>query len=398
MAFDVARVRGLYPTLGAGVAHLDGTYSALQPESVIRAIITTLRASPAQPGSTSVRSRRSGVAVSNARAAFADLVAGRPDSVVLGSNVSTLLQRFARLFAREWQLGDEIVVSRLDHDANVRPWVSAARTIGVVVHWAEADLETGELPDWQYEKLIGPRTRLVTIPLANPVTGTVPAARRIADIAHEFGALVVMDAGAAAAHLPIDLIELGADLIGVSSATFGGPTVGAVVARPGLLAELDEDSPFRAPERYELGSLPVELVDGVTAAVDHLAGLDESATGSRRQRLVQSLSAARSYEQQVFDYLDRVLRGTARVTVLGSGTHRVPLAGFTVAGRSPVQVGEYLQTWGVSVWTGGTGMSELMSAVGADELGGIVHVGLMPHSTVAEVEQLGRGLATLVRT
>ena len=150
LPFDVARVRGLYPTLGAGIAQLDGSYSALQPETVIRAIITALRASPAQPGSVSPRSQLSERTVANARRAIADLVGGAPEDVVLGGNVSTLLQRFAWLVGREWQLGDEIVVSRLDHDANLRPWLSAAKTVGAVVHWSEIDVETGSLPDWQY--------------------------------------------------------------------------------------------------------------------------------------------------------------------------------------------------------------------------------------------------------
>lgn len=397
VSFDVARVRGLYPTLGSDVAHLDGTYSTLLPETVIRAIITGLRSSPSQPGSSSPRSQRSAASVEAARAAIGDLACVSPQSVVFGANVSTLLHRFAALFAREWQLGDEIVVSRLDHDANVEPWVRHAHRVGAVVRWAEVDVETGELPEWQYEKLIDRRTRLVTLPLANPVTGTVPAVRRIADLAHEHGALVVLDAGAAAPHLPIDVGALGADLLGISAATFGGPTVGAVAARPGLLDELDEDSPRRSPQRYELGSLPVELIDGVTAAVDHLAALDETASGSRRERLVASVAAAGAYQRAVFADLDPLLRGMRGITVLGSAAHRVPVMAFTVAGRSPAQVGAFLQSSGVSVWTGANGMSELMSALGADESGGTVHVGLMPHTTTAEIDQLGRGLTALLR-
>lgn len=397
MSFDVARVRGLYPTLGSEVAHLDGTYSTLLPETVIRAIVTGLRSSRAQPGSSSPRSKRSAAAIENARRAIGDLVCASPQSVVFGANVSTLLHRFAGLFARDWKFGDEIVISRLDHDANVAPWVNQAHRAGTVVQWAEVDVETGDLPEWQYEKLIGNRTRLVTLPLANPVTGAVPAARRIADLAHEQGALTVIDAGAAVPHLPLDIEALGADLLGISVATFGGPTVGAVVARPGLLEELDEDWPRPSPQRYELGSLPVELIDGVTAAVDHLAALDESATGSRRERLVTSLTSAAAYQRGVFAQLDPLLRGLRGVTVLGTAAHRVPVMAFTVAGRTPAQVGEFLQSSGVSVWTGGNGMSELMSALGTDEMGGTVHVGLMPHTTAAEIEQLGRGLSALLR-
>ncbi|MCU1658795.1 MAG: cysteine desulfurase family protein subfamily, partial [Pseudonocardiales bacterium] len=165
MSFDVARVRGLYPTVGTGTAHLDGSFSALQPESVIRAIIATLRSSPSQPGSRSSRSQRSATSVLQARRAVADLVGATPDSIVLGHSVASLLLRFATLLSRDWQFGDEVVLSRLDADVNLRPWIRAARAAGGVVRWAEVDLETGELPAWQYEQLINRRTRIVTVPL-----------------------------------------------------------------------------------------------------------------------------------------------------------------------------------------------------------------------------------------
>jgi cysteine desulfurase family protein (TIGR01976 family) len=404
MSFDVARVRGLYPTLGASVAHLDGGYSALQPETVIRAIITTLRSSPAQPGSQSPRSQRSSTAVANARGAVGDLVGAGPQDVVLGGNVSTLLQRFADILSREWELGDEIVVSRLDHDANVRPWVTAARAIGVGVRWAEVDVETGELPEWQYEKLIGRATRLVTVPLANPATGVVPDVRRIAELAHRAGALVVADAGFAVAHLPLDLEALGADLLSVSMSTFGGPTVGALVARPGLLQEISDDSEETDPHRFEVGSLPIELIDGVTAAVDHLASLDEWASGTRRDRVITSIRAVGAQQSMLFEALEPRLRAIPGVTVLGGpvdeldepALERVPVAAFTVAGMEPAKVGHFLQAHGVSVWTGPSGMSELMRVLGVDELGGAVHLGVMPHTTAGELDQLVRALRELV--
>lgn len=394
-SFDVARVRGLYPTVGAGTAHLDGCFGALQPESVIRAIIATLRSAPAQPGSVSSRSRRTAASALQARRAMADLVGATPDSVVLGDSLATLLPRFAGLFSRDWQLGDEIVLSRLDADVNLVPWVRVARAPGVVVRWAEVDLETGELPAWQYEQLITKRTRIVTLPLANPATGTVPNVRAIADLAHRHGALVVVDAGAALPHLPLDITELGADLIAVAASTFGGPTVAAVAARPGLLLELEGAIGRPIPQRFESGPLPIELLDGFTAAVDHLAGLDERAFGSRRERLVASLTAAGDYERDLYQRLDAGLRPLAGVTVIGSATDRVPVAAFTVTRRRPEQVGEFLLRGGVSVWTGPCGMTQLMSALGADEMGGAVYLGLMPHTTYGEVDRLIECVASL---
>ncbi|HSY16119.1 MAG TPA: cysteine desulfurase-like protein [Jatrophihabitantaceae bacterium] len=396
MAFDVARVRGLYPTLGSGTAHLDGPFSALQPETVVRAIITTLRASSAQPGSTSASSARAATSVEAARRAIADLLGGSPDAVVLGGNLSTLLSRFASLLSRDWQLGDEIVLNRLSWDANIRPWLAPARSAGLIVRWAEADLETGALPDWQYDRLIGRRTRIVTVPLANPTTGAVPDIRAIADRAHEVGALVIVDAAAALPHLPVDIAELGADLIGVSARTFGGPTVGAVIARAGLLYELDSDVPGTVPQKFELGGLPVELLDGLTAAVDHIALLDEAAFGSRRERLLASIGAVAVHEQRLFTRLESGLRALPGVTVLGTSAERVPVLAFTVHGYHPEKVGDYLAQHGVSVWTGPDGMSELMHTIGVDELGGAIHVGLMPHTTRAEVERLISQLKALL--
>jgi cysteine desulfurase family protein (TIGR01976 family) len=392
VTFDVARVRGLYPTLGARIAYLDGNFSALQPETVIRAIITTLRSAPAQPGSQSARSQRAAISVHNARRAIGDLVGAAPDCVVLGANVTVLIQQFAAVIGHEWRLGDEVVLSRLDHDSALRPWLNAAKTTGAVVRWAEVDIETGELPEWQYDRLITRRTRLVTVSVANLATGVVPNVRRIADLAHAMGALVVVDAGAALPHMPLDITALGADLIAIAVEGFGGPTLGAMVAREGLLYELDELSPEPVPQRYEVGALPVEVLDGVVAAVDHLAGLDEWATGSRRDRLVASLRAAGEYERQLFAVLERRLRAAPGVTVLGSPAHRVPLVSFAVEGRKAAEVGDYLKFRGVSVWTGATGMSHFMNTLGADELGGTVHAGLMPHTTWAEIEQLAAAL------
>ena len=392
MSFDVARVRGLYPTLGTTSVHLDGPLGTLQPESVVRAIIATLRASPAQPGSRSARSKRSERSAAQARSAVADLVGARPSDVMLGTSEGSLLTRLATLTSRNWTLGDEIVLSRMDSDLVRLPWSRAARAAGAVVRWAEIDLETGELPTWQYERLINDRTKIVTVPLANPATGTVPQVRAIADLAHAHGAIVIVDAGAALPYLPVDILDLGADAVTLSAATFGGPTVAAMAARPGLLISLDAGN----AQRLEFGPLPVELLDGLTAAVDHLAGLTEQEDGTRRERLIASITEAGEYSRYLYEYLDERLRRVPDVTVLGSSSDRLPLLAFTVAGRTPDQVGDYLERSGISAWTGPSGMSELLATFGADELGGATFVGLMPHSTVAEIEQLINAIEALV--
>jgi selenocysteine lyase/cysteine desulfurase len=149
------------------------------------------------------------------------------------------------------------------------------------------------------------------------------------------------------------------------------------------------------PQRFETSPLPIELLDGLTAAVDHLADLDERAQGSRRMRLVASLTAAGDYERGLYERLDSGLRSLRGITVLGTTTDRLPAVAFTSTRHEPDQIGDLLQRRGVSAWTGPSGMTQLMSAFGADEMGGAAFVGLMPHSTAAEVEQLLDALANL---
>lgn len=396
MSFDLARVRGLYPTLGAGTAHLEGSFGALQPESVIRSIIATLRSSPAQPGSRSSRSQRSAAAVQGARRAVGDLVGTTPESVVLGASRVELMSQFSRLLSHDWQLGDEVILSRLDSDSTVLPWMRAARSAGAVVRWAEVDLETGDLPTWQYEHLVSGMTRVVTVPLGNPATGAVPDVRAIADIAHRHGALVIVDAGAAIPHVPLSLNELGADLLSFSAATFGGPTVAALAARAGLLHDVEGEQALPVPQRFELGPLPVELVDGLTAAVDHLAELSPHGPGTRRDRVLEGVASASGYTRHLYERLDSGLRSLRGVTVLGTSTDRLPVAAFTVEGFSPEHVGDFLQRRGVSVWTGPTGMTELVSSFGLDELGGAVYLGLMPYTAHHEIDQFFEALDELI--
>jgi selenocysteine lyase/cysteine desulfurase len=392
---DVARVRGLYLSLPTGPATLDGPLSAVQPESVIRAIIATLRSAPTQPGGTSFRSQRTASSLVETRRAFGDLVGAGPDSVVLGATLGGLHVQFAELLSRNWQLSDQIVLNRLDSDSVLSPWLRAARACGVSAKWAEFDLETGEVPTWQYEHLITPQTRLVTVPLGNPATGTTPDVRAIADLAHDVGALVLVDVGAATPHVPLSLDELGADLMTVEAATFGGPTMSALIARPGLLLDVDESSHSPAPKRFDFGPLAVELLDGASAAVDHLAGLDDQASGTRRERLQRSIEISGAHTARLWKHFDARVAELPHVTVFGGSGPRLPVLGFTVARRTPAQVGEFLARRGVSVWTGPSGMSQLLTAFGADEIGGAAFAGFMPHTTVGEVDQLLAGLADL---
>jgi len=382
---DVARVRGLYPTLADGTATLDGAFAALQPESVIRAVIATLRSAPAQPGSTSERSLRSGRAADRARLAAADLLNAEPADVALADGPASLLWRLTAALSADWRFGDTVVLSRLDSDLVARSWRHAARARGVGIHHAEVDLDTGAVPAWQYEELIDRHTRIVTVALGNPATGMVPDITSIAEVAHQHGALVVADAGVTPAYYPLDLAELGADIVLVTGAVFGGPLVSAAVTRPGLAGEIASGG--TAADAFDLLPLPVELLDGFTAAVDHLADLDEHAVGSRRERLAVSVPAAGVYAGVLYARLDEELRTMPHVTVLGGPERDLPVAAFTVAEHTPEQVGRHLTARRISAWTGPSGMTELLHAYGADEFGGATFLGVMPHTAPAEIGQ-----------
>ncbi|HEV2895531.1 MAG TPA: aminotransferase class V-fold PLP-dependent enzyme, partial [Actinomycetota bacterium] len=208
MTFDVGRVRALYPALADGYAYLDGAAGTQVPGTVIEAVAGAYRAGIGNVGGAFPASGRSDAIVAECRRAVADLVGGQPDGVVLGPNMTTLTYRLAAALAARWEPGDEVVVSRLDHDANVRPWLQAAARVGAVVRWAEVDLATGELPAGQYEELVTGRTRLVAVSAASNVLGPRPDVAAISAAAHAVGALTYVDGVHAAAHGPVDAAAL----------------------------------------------------------------------------------------------------------------------------------------------------------------------------------------------
>jgi cysteine desulfurase family protein (TIGR01976 family) len=396
---DVARVRGLFPGLSDGFVHADGPGGALVPESVLRAVSQAMRVPIANRGGVFPSSARAEALVSGARSAIADLTGGHPSGVVLGPNLTTLTYLLARALAKHWRAGDELVVSRLDHDANVRPWLQVAEEFGLVVRWAEVDIETGELPAWQYDDLLNRRTRLVAVTAASNAIGTRPDVAAIAARAHETGAVVYVDGAHAAPHTLLDVHQLGADFLALSAYKWGGPHVGAVVASADLLAELWPDkllpAPDRVPDRFEIGTPPYELYAGVAASVDHLAALCTTATGTRRERLTSSMTAVARYEDELFGHLDRGLRAMPHVQVLGEPPETTPTVSFTVARMRPRQVAADLARRGVCAWDGDYYARELFDAIGVNEMGGAVRLGLMHYNTAEEVERLLEAVADL---
>ena len=402
MTFDVHRVRAAYPALNDGYAYLDGAAGTQVPAAVIEAIADAYRSGIGNVGGTFPASGRSAALQAECRQALADLTGASPDGVILGPNMTTLTYRIAEALSRRWERGDEIVVSRLDHDANVRPWVQAAARRGATVRWAEVDLATAELPAAQYAGLLSERTRLVAVTAASNVVGTRPDVAAIAAAAHAAGALVYVDGVHATPHVPVDVASLGADFYATSAYKWSGPHIGTVVADPALLETLEPDrlapAPAGVPGRFERGTTAFADLAGVAAAVDHLASLapgTEPAAGGRRERVLASMAAVEDYETRLFARLLGGLDAMQHVTQYGRAARRAPTAFFTVAGHSPRQVAEHLAARRVNVWNGDNYAWELAGVYGLRDSGGAVRAGLVHYNDEADVGRLLAAVAEL---
>ncbi|MFI6926975.1 cysteine desulfurase-like protein [Nonomuraea spiralis] len=391
MPFPLESVRSSYPALADGFAYLDGAAGTQTPQPVIDAISAAYRAGLGNVGGAFPASRRADEIVAACRAAVADLVGGDPGGVILGPNMTTLTYRLARALTGP---GDEVVVSRLDHDANVRPWTQT----GAAVRWAEVDPVTGELPVEQYADLIGERTKVVAVTAASNIIGTRPDVPAIAELAHRAGALLYVDGVHATPHGPVDMRALGADFYATSAYKWSGPHVGAVVADPALLETVRpaklRPSPDTVPERFETGTSAFADLAGVTAAVDHLAAMAPG-SGTRRERLLTSMAAAEEHEQELFAAMTAGLETMPHVTLYGKPARRTATAYFTVAGHTPRQVAEHLAGLGVNVWSGHNYAWELTGALGVRESGGAVRAGLVHYNDASDVTRLLEGVARL---
>ena len=393
------RVRAAYPALDDGYAYLDGAAGTQVPAAVIEAIAAAYRAGIGNVGGTFPASARSGAIAAECRQAVADLTGGQPDGVILGPNMTTLTYRLAETISRRWEAGDEIVVSRLDHDANVRPWLQAAARHEVTVRWAEVDPDTAELPAGQYADLITERTQLVAVTAASNIVGTRPDVPAIAAAAHAAGALCYVDGVHATPHIPVDVRALGADFYATSAYKWSGPHIGTVVADSALLETLHPDklapAPKGVPGRFERGTAAFADLAGVAAAADHLAALDPDATGSRRERLLASMTAVEEYETALFARMLGGLDAMDHVTLYGRAARRAPTAFFTVAGHSPGEVAAHLASRRVNVWHGDNYAWELAGVLGLRESGGAVRAGLVHYNDAADVDRLLSAVADL---
>lgn len=401
MAFDVAAIRGQFPALGDGWIHLDAPAGMQVPEQVATAVSTALRAPVSGPGGVFPASQRAEAIVDAARRAVADLVGCDPAGVVLGPNPAVLLQRLAEAIGSGWVIGDEVVVSRLDHQQNIAPWLTVAQRAGATSRWAEIDIETCELPAWQYESLISHRTKVVAVTAASGVVGTRPDLSKITELAHASNAVVVVDASSAAPFVPMDIRAMGADVVAVSATAWGGPTAGALAfADPSLLDRLPACSlgPNQSgPGRLELGQHAYPLLAGLVASIDYLANLDDTASGSRRERLQTSIGSAKSYQAGMLGKLISELRGLLHVTVIGDAMRRIPALAFTIADVKASTAIVHLADCGICAFADDV-PSGVFAALGVAEVGGAVRIGLAHYTTSGEVDALVEAVAALTTT
>jgi cysteine desulfurase family protein (TIGR01976 family) len=385
--FDVVSLRRQFPALerAGDTIFLDGPGGTQVPQGVIDAVVYYLTTCNANHGGLFDTSRASDKILHQAHLAVADLLnAPSPDEVVFGANMTTLTLHLSRALARTWRPSDEVLVTRLDHDANVSPWVLAARDAG-------ATLDLDDL-----RRHLGPRTRLVAVACASNAVGTINDVRTIARWAHEAGAHVFLDAVHYAPHGPIDVQAWDCDFLACSAYKFFGPHVGILWGRRELLTELPayklRPASDALPDRWMTGTQNHEGIAGVTAAVDYLAA-NASDAADRRHRLRTALTAIQAYEAELSR---RLLRGLAErprfkvwgITDLERVSARVPTVSVTMKERSAADIATHLAGRRIQVWNGNMYALELTERLDLEESGGLLRIGMVHYNTADEVDRL----------
>jgi cysteine desulfurase family protein (TIGR01976 family) len=393
---DVEALRSEFPALAGSQIYLDGPAGTQVPARVVTAVTEALTRSMSNVGGEFPSSRRAEATVAAARQAAADLVGGGPDEVVFGPNMTSLTFAMSRALAEEWNTGDRIVLSGLDHDANITPWVRAAAAKGVEVVFGDINRDT-TLDLKHLISLIDERTRLVALTACSNAFGTLVDVSRVTSAARQVGALVYVDAVHLAPHRFIDVGSLGCDFLVCSSYKFFGPHLGLLWGRRRHLERLAafkvRPAPDRGPARWETGTPPFELLAGFTAAVDYLASLGWG--GDRRGALEAAYRDITGYEARLGEYFLTGLPGRVRVVGMASTEARVPTFAVEIDGLSAADAASKLARRGIAVWAGHHYAVEPMARLGYLEHGGLTRIGLLHINTPSEVEAVLQGLAEI---
>jgi len=417
MMLDTATIRAQFPSLRGNAVYLDNPGGTQIAQAALDRINTYLTEYNANHGGAFATSRESDAVLHEAHTAVADFLnASRPDEIVFGPNMTTLTFSLSRSLGRMFNPGDEIVVTHLDHDANISPWLLVAEDRGCKIRWVDFHTEDGTLDLKEMQAVLEHKPRLVAVGYASNALGTINPVAKIAEMAHAAGSLVYVDAVQYAPHGPVDVQQLGCDFLVCSAYKFFGPHVGMLYGKYDLLEELtaykvrpaDQDP----PGKFETGTQNHEGIAGVLGAIEYLEWVGStfgenylekyaSKYEGRRLRLKQGLSAIRAYEFELSRALLDVLEETPGVTVHGLTDRRrleerVPTVSFTLKGWHPRQVAEELDKENIYVWDGNYYALAVTERLGLEQSGGMVRVGPVHYNTVEEIENFGEALGKIV--
>jgi len=408
---DLSFNRRLFPALsqthdGKPVVFFDNPGGTQCPQMVIDAVSDYLAKDNANHGGAFATSQRSDAMLHDAHQAMADMLgATSPDEIVFGANMTTLTFSVSRALGCELKPGDEIVITQLDHDANVAPWLLLARDTGVVIRWVDIREEDVTLDMASFEAAITDKTKIVAAGYASNAVGTINDVKTIVDMAHAAGALAYLDAVQYAPHGPIDVRTLDCDFLVCSAYKFFGPHVGILYGKLDWLNRLSaykvRPADDRPPGKFETGTLNHEGIAGTRASVEYLAQLTDT-TGARRERIVAGMTAIKEYEKTLSARLISGLQQIKGLRIWGVTDparldRRVPTVSFTLEGYRPRQIAEYLGQRGIFVWDGNYYALAVMERLRLEETGGMVRVGLTHYNTIEEIDRLVNELKMFVR-
>jgi cysteine desulfurase family protein (TIGR01976 family) len=411
VSFPIETVRAQFPALaviddGVPRAYLDAPGGTQVCRPAITAMVAHLEGGTANAGGAFATSIATDTLSADAHATMADLLGGKASEIAFGPNMTSLTLALSRALAGQWHAGDEIVLSRLDHDANVAPWLRAAADRDVTVRWIELDVERGVLRTQDLPSLLGPRTRLVAVGGASNALGTInDIAGIVRTVRAQSDALVFVDAVQSVPHEPTDVAALGCDFLACSPYKFFGPHLGVLWGREDVMASLDaykvRPASTNPPAvRFETGTPSFEAQAGVIGTIGYLEWLGGTLVpdaSDRRARLIAAMQGCTAYERSLGD---RLLAGFQRLpglSLVGPPTMdgRVPTFAFTLAGHHPRAVAEHLASRGIFAWSGHFYAIEPLGKLGVMESGGLVRVGLCHYNTADEVDRLIAALAEL---
>jgi cysteine desulfurase family protein (TIGR01976 family) len=393
---DVEELRNEFPAFARSLIYLDGPAGTQTPRRVIEAVSEAMGSSMSNVGGDFTSSHISSDLVNRARQAGADLTGGIPEEIVFGANMTSLTFALSRALAEEWRQGDRIVLSALDHDANITPWVLAARPRGVEVAYAELK-DDSSLDLDHLDSLLDERTRLVAVTGCSNAFGTLVDVARVAASAARVGALSYVDAVHLAPHSYIDIEAIGCDFLVCSAYKFFGPHLGILWGRRSHLARLPafkvRPAPDLGPARWETGTPPLELLAGFIAAVDYLASLGWG--GDRRGALESAFREIREQEAQLGERFLAGLPGGVKVIGAPTMEGRVSTFALDVAGVPAPEASKRLAEMGIATWAGHYYAIEPMRRLGFLEQGGLVRIGFLHVNTATEVDAVLKSLAEI---